>query len=372
MWLGRLEADRLRNLKAVVVDLPPGLVVVAGRNGQGKSSLLEAVYLLGTGRSFRTRHADELVCWSGGPLRVAGATVGRTGRSERKVLIDGAERRLVADGAEVDLESFLGRLDVVDLTAQRMNVLRGEPAERRRFLDRGVVGLRPSFLRALGEYRRVLHQRNALLRGGGARGGEGGPGRQLDAWDERLASAAREVHARRREYAVLLGAELGAAARMLFPEESEIRVRYRPSPHELLDSEVSEFSDIYLEALRRGRRRDQEVGYTCRGPHRDDVVLELDGVDLRRFGSAGQVRGTMIALKLGKLSLLGKQRGEAPIFLMDDFDSDLDEVRAAALADHLRRGGFQALVATSKEGMADRIGVPFTKILLSEGKVREA
>lgn len=371
MWLGRLEADRLRNLRAVAVDLPPGLVVIAGRNGQGKSSLLEAAYLLGTGRSFRTRHAEELVSWNGGPLRVAGETIGRTGRSERKVLVDGAERRLVVDGAEVDLESFLGRLDIVDLTAQRMNVLRGEPEERRRFLDRGVVGLRPSFLRAIGEYRRVLQQRNALLRGAGGRGAEGTNG-QLEAWDERLGAAAQEVHTRRREYAVLLGAELGAATRMLFPEEAEIRVRYRPSPAELAEAEVSDFSDVYQAELHRGRRRDQEVGYTCRGPHRDDVVVELDGVDLRRFGSAGQVRGTMIALKLGKLSLLEKQRGEAPVFLMDDFDSDLDEVRAAALADHLRRGGFQALVATSKEGLADRIGVPFTKILLSEGKLREA
>ncbi len=121
-----------------------------------------------------------------------------------------------------------------------------------------------------------------------------------------------------------------------------------------------------------GRARDREVGHTCRGPHRDDVTVELDGVDLRRFGSAGQVRSAMIALKLGKLSLLEKKRGEVPIFLMDDFDSDLDEVRAAALADYLRRGGFQALVATSKEGMADRIGAPFSKILLSEGTAKEA
>ena len=80
----------------------------------------------------------------------------------------------------------------------------------------------------------------------------------------------------------------------------------------------------------------------------------------------------MIALKLGKLSLLGESKGEAPIFLMDDFDTDLDEVRACALADHLRRGGFQALVATSKEGMADRLGVPFRKVLVDDGRTRTA
>jgi DNA replication and repair protein RecF len=284
-----------------------------------------------------------------------------------KVVVDRSVRRLISDGAEIDLESFIGRLDVVDLTAERMKVLRGGPEERRRFLDRGVVGLQPSYLRSLGEYRRVLQQRNALLRGPSRQGGLA----QLDAWDERLVAAASEIHRRRREYAVLLSAELGETDRMLFPDGGLVTMLYRPSPGDVAEAEATDFSSCYREALERGRKRDLEVGHTCRGPHRDDVVGELEGVDLRRFGSAGQVRGAMIALKLGKLSLLGKQRGEVPIFLMDDFDSDLDEVRAKAVASHLCEGGCQALVATSKEGMADRIGVPFTKVLLSEGTIRE-
>lgn len=370
MWLERLEADRLRNLRAVGIGLPPGLVMLCGRNGQGKTSLLEAAYLLATGRSFRTRRSDELVSFGGGPLRVAGRVIGRLGPTGLGVVIDGAERRLLVDEAPSDLESFLGRLDVVDLSAQRMNVLRGAPPDRRRFLDRGVVGLRPSFLRSLAEYRRVLNQRNALLRGAGRT--SGGPAEaQLDVWDERLAAAAREVHFRRREYAVLLSGHLGPFGRMLFPDGGEIRLHYRPSPAGAAKAEVADFTETYMDELRSGRTRDRQLGHTCRGPHRDDLLVELDGVDLRRFGSAGQVRATMIALKLGKLSLLQKQKGEVPVFLMDDFDSDLDEVRAAALAEHLHRGGFQALVATSKEGMTERIGVPFTKILLSEGTVRE-
>lgn len=367
MWLTEIEVDRLRNLRAVGLGLSAGLTLVAGRNGQGKSSLLEAVYLLATGRSFRTRRMDELVSWSGGPLRVAGGVSSRRGRSLLKVVMDESDRRLISDGAEMDLESFIGRLDVVDLTAERMKVLRGGPEERRRFLDRGVVGLQPSYLRALGEYRRVLQQRNALLRGAGRIGAPA----QLDAWDERLTAAAGEIHRRRREYAVLLGVELGETDRMLFPDGGAVTMLYRPSPKEVGEAEISDFSVRYMECLEHGRRRDLEVGYTCRGPHRDDVVVELEGVDLRRFGSAGQVRGAMIALKLGKLSLLGKQRGDMPIFLMDDFDSDLDEVRASAVAKHLNSGGCQALVATSKEGMAERIGVPFTKVLLSEGTLRE-
>jgi DNA replication and repair protein RecF len=338
MWLTRIEADRLRNLKAVALDLPAGLTLVTGKNGQGKSGLLEAIYLLATGRSFRTRQSDELICWDGGPLRVAGRVTGR---------LD------------------IGRLDVVDLTGERMRVLRGAPEERRRFIDRGIVGLHPAYLLSLGEYRRVMQQRNALLRGAG-----GGRLSELEAWDERLVSAATELHRRRREYAVLLASTLGEIGRRIFADDQELTIRYRPSPAETGETGPDGFAESFARQLGRTRKRDLEIGHTCRGPHRDELLVELDKIDLRRYGSAGQLRASMIALKLGKLSLLHRDRGEAPLFLMDDFDSDLDEGRASAVAGFLEGGGFQAVVATSKEELAGRLGVPFEGIRMDGGKAR--
>jgi DNA replication and repair protein RecF len=229
MWLRRLQADRLRNLKAVDIDLPAGFTVVTGRNGQGKSSLLEALYLLGTGSSFRTRRGDEMVGWDGGPLRVGGEVAGRLGETRLGVVVDGPERRLLVDGAEAGLETFLGRLDLVAIPGDATRILTGGPNERRRFLDRGVVGLEPGFLRALGEYRRILSQRNALLKRG-LRGNGGS--RELEAWDERLVNSAARVHRRRRGYAVRLGAGLGDAERTLLNGEESLRVAYRPSPKE--------------------------------------------------------------------------------------------------------------------------------------------
>ena len=181
MWLQDIEADRLRNLKAVSLSLPGGLSVVTGRNAQGKTSLLESIYLLATGRSFRTRKLEEMISHEGGPLRVAGNFSCRVGRSKLAVVLDEGSRHLLADNCEQEPASFIGRLDVVDLTGERMNVVRGAPLERRRFLDRGVVGLRPDYLKEIAEYRRVLAQRNALLRRGRGRPEE------LDVWDEHTA-----------------------------------------------------------------------------------------------------------------------------------------------------------------------------------------
>lgn len=345
--------------------------MVVGRNGQGKTSLLEAVYLLGTGRSFRSRNLEELAEWESGPLRVSGVVQNRLGRQELTVILHDGEKRTLADGLERPPDDFLGRLDLVDLTASRMQVLRGGPEERRRFLDRGVVGLDPAFLHNLGEYRRVLQHRNALLRRLGA-GGGGAANAELAVWDERLVEAAWTVHRRRREYAVTLGATLGEATRALFPQGTDLVLRYRPSPVETGEALGDEFREILTREMARGRARDLQVGHTCRGPHRDELRVELDGIDLRKYGSAGQVRASMAALKLGKITLLKRDRGESPLFLMDDFDSDLDEARAAALAEHLHEGGFQTLVATSKEEMAERLGVTFTRFRMDDGKATAA
>jgi len=369
MQLTALRAENLRNLREVDLRLPAGLTLVGGGNGGGKTSLLEAMYLLGTGRSFRTRRVEELVRWNGDAMRVLGRVKARRGEVELAVAMSAQGKDLLVNGAKRGLETFLGRLDVVDLTASRMAVLRGAPEERRRFMDRGVVGLDPVHLGVIGEYRRVLQQRNALLRQGFRASDVPA---QLDAWDERLRAAARHLHLERRRYVERLAAEVASIGPELLPDGLAPRLRYRPSPPELDGAPEDRFDEVFGERLARCRGRDRELGYTSEGPHRDDLRVELEGVDLRRFGSAGQVRAAMIALKLGKLSLLREERGEAPLFLLDDFDTDLDDARMEALVGYLRGAEFQTVVATSKEEVIGRIGVAALTVRMDDGVARAA
>jgi DNA replication and repair protein RecF len=369
LQLTRLRARRLRNFEEVDLELPPGLTLLSGGNGQGKTTLLEAAYLLCTGRSFRTRKVEDLVSWSGGPLSVHGRVSARQGESELGVTWDAGERSLLANGAKVGLESFLGRLTAIDLTLQRMDVLRGPPDERRRFLDRGVLGLDTTYLRVIGEYRRVLRHRNALLRREAVLGAGS---TELDAWDQRLAASATALHLERRHYAERLGSELVKIGRELLPDGKVPLLCYLPSPSELDETADDAVEQLIGERLERCRGRDRELGHTSEGPHRDDLRVELDGADLRRFGSAGQVRAAMIALKLGKLSLLGEASGEAPLFLLDDFDTDLDDARMAALIGYLEGVGCQVLLATSKEGTSGRIGWVELLLRVENGVARPA
>lgn len=368
MWLRRLEADRLRNLRGIDLSLPAGMTLLQGRNGQGKTSLLEAIYLLATGRSFRSRRLEESIAWDGGPAKVSGEIEARAGTTRMAVYLDRGERQLLVEGAPREMDAYLGRLDLVDLTAPRMDVLKGPPEERRRFLDRGVVGMQPALLTAFGEARRALQQRNALLRSSGGRLSQS-LRTQLDAWDERFAVAAARVHAERRAYAVRLAARLGAIGRRIFPDDAVLELHYRPSPREAGEHEASEFSRIVLEALAAARERDAALGFTGFGPHRDEMKVTLDGVDLRKFGSAGQQRAAMIGLKLAKLDLLQEARGETPIFLMDDFDTDIDEERARRLTGYLTERELQVIAATSKDSLVERLDVPFERIRVRDGGI---
>jgi DNA replication and repair protein RecF len=369
MWLRSLSADRLRNLRSVDLGLTAGLTLVTGRNGHGKTSILEAVYLLSTAHSFRTRKLGELVAWDGGPLKVAGEIAGLATDTRVDLAVDQGEKRLFVDSVERGLEAFLGKLDMVALPGDAMQALRGGPDGRRRFVDSGVLGLQPSYLSELGTYRRVLAERNALLRKGV--GDSNGRSRvELDAWDERLAAAASRIHRRRRAYVLSVSARLGPAERMLFPDGEDVGIRYRPSPLEAGEDDPARFETIFMESLLRTRRRDRALGFTADGPHRDDCEVTLQGIDLRKFGSSGQLRGAMVALCAGKLGLLRDERHEGPLFLMDDFDSDLDENRTRSLVEFLCAGGFQAILATSKDGFVDRLGVPFQRIHMEGGQAR--
>lgn len=370
MWLRSLRADRLRNLRAVRVDLGAGITILKGRNGAGKTSLLEAAYLLGTGHSFRTRRLDEIVSRTGGPLRVSGDVANRTGITPLSVVLDGGARRLTADGRDVDLGSFLGRLDLVAMPNDAPRMLRDGPVERRRFLDAGVVGLDPGFLSVLGEYRKVLAERNALLRSSAGRGFARRT--EHEAWEDRLAAAAARVHVARRDYADRLGALLPEAGRALLPAGRELRLSFAPSPSGTAAQPPGAFKLLYRTALEKGRHRDQTLGFTAIGPHRDDFRVTLDGIDIRTQGSSGQVRAAVVALCAGKLGLLKERRGESPLFLMDDFDSDLDEVGTTALLEYLHDGRFQAILATARGRFSPSSEVPHGAVTVEAGETRSS
>lgn len=362
-----IEVDGVRNLADQRIEFEPGLNLAAGANAQGKSSLLESVYLLGTTRSFRTERPEQAIRHGRDGLVLRGRAERRAVPVLLALSLGRGRRETRVDGRSVGIESYLGRLDVVAFSSRSLRALVGAPAERRRFLDRGAALLGAGHIRALRDFRRALAQRNRLLsdlrdRGVGGKAAEA----KLGPWTRPLAEAAAQVARGRRDFTEALVSRVGRVPSRLLPERDDLEVAYRPGPgYDACDGEDGRRAlERRLEAC---LPDDLRLGYTTTGPQRDDLVLRLGGKDLLAFGSSGQLRATMIALLLAQMEIIRERKGSYPVLLLDDVDSDIDEERYATLMESLG-GSFQAIVATSKGSLP---GVAAQRrLLLEEGRAR--
>jgi DNA replication and repair protein RecF len=314
-----LQLAEFRNYRTLSYHPAPQLNVLIGRNAQGKSNLLEALAVLIAGRSYRTSRLVELPRWGAAVAMVVGElgrdSGSRTVRRTVQQLGDGSWQT-TGDSCE------WGR--VVAFGWHDLAVLNGAPAVRRNFLDGVAARLYPSHLGTLLRYRRILGRRAVLLRAHQAD--------RLGPWDEALATEGLELLRRRRMAAAALQMELARIYPTLAGQAHKVEVRYRASLSEA--AVVSEF----VAALERARQEELRRGQTLVGPHRDDLLIELDGIDARLYGSRGQQRLLALALRMAEVLPVSEAVGTAPVLLLDDALSELDpqvqtnvlrEVRAA-------------------------------------------
>jgi DNA replication and repair protein RecF len=307
--LSRLTAQDFRNLEASEIAFHPNANILVGRNGQGKTNLLEAIYFLATTKSFRTSRAASLFRFGSPNVYVTGAlqregieralSVGlETGESKKRVLM--------INGEKVTLPVYLNAMSVFAYSASRLEVIRGSPEERRRFLDRGIASINPAYLEQLTRYTRVLKQRNALLADIAAK-------RQsqatLDAWDNELLVAAKPVHRARDAYA----AEILNAFKIVIGQHryhvSNVEMRYAPSR---------------LDDIAAHRREELKARMTLAGPQRDVIEFLVDGRPAAEVLSGGEQKMIVLFLKFAKLELFRRRHDDAPLFLLDDVDAELD------------------------------------------------
>lgn len=366
MVLCSLESKGFRNLLPRTLQFREGVNLLWGRNGAGKSNLLEAIYFLFTTCSFRTQRTAELVARGESGFRLVGTIEARSGTYCLGVEQEAGRRRIVLDGKNVGLEEVLERFSVLAFSSRQMDILGGGPRERRRFLDRGILALQPAYLREIGAFRRTLAQRNRSIQAGA------GPGEQA-AWDERFARIAARIRRARARYCARLEAAADRYAGELAHRAGTMKLRYLPSPplaeaSEAADGEDEErTAEAILAALARRRDEERRVGHTLVGPHRDEMRVLAGSMDLGRFGSAGQRRASLLGLEVTRMELYREATGELPLLLVDDMDSDLDEETSAVLLRRLGRS--QAFVATCKVGSVRRFAPPASPFRVHSGEI---
>jgi len=350
----------VRNLRPVRLEPRERFNVFIGDNGQGKTNLLEAIFVVAALRSFRTSRLADLVAF-GRPSATLGARVVKDDLVRvYEVELSPGSRKVRLDGkAARPLARYFGAFNVVVFTPEDLALPRGAPGDRRRFLDRGVFNLEPAYLGTASDYDKVLRTRNSVLRQAG-QGTLGG--RQLEellaVYDAQLARLAVEIIAARTRFLEALGPELerafaaitrtGLAARAVYASKlaGEAAAGGEPAA-----GAASAPSAAAIEAqLRAGRARDLASQSTQIGPHRDDVLLQLDGREAGSFASQGQLRAIMLAWKTAELRVLGRVHGDLPILLLDDVSSELDPSRNEYLFEHLAALAGQCFITTTHGG----------------------
>ncbi|MFY9610868.1 MAG: DNA replication and repair protein RecF [Blastocatellia bacterium] len=351
MLLTRLEASGFRNLEGFA-EFGSGLNIFYGDNAQGKTNWLEAIYVLGTTKSFRTIQVRECIAFDEPQCLLRGETSRGALTKQLQLLLTESSKELYLNGKREALVRYIGNLDVFVFSLEEMDVIRGEPGQRRRFIDRAVVSASPSFLNTLAQYNHVLKQKNRLLSEASA---SEQPQRflsQVEAWNDQLVELGSDIHNGRTSYVARLNRELGANdhGRALFGAE-RINVRYRSQLEGKGD--LDGFAELFRERLGLRLKAEIEAGHSLIGPHRDDLEILADGREVSRFGSAGQQRSALLLLDLAQVSIYNQIYDESPVLLIDDIDAELDRGRIESLLSELE-GRTQTFVSTSRRAIANR------------------
>lgn len=374
MFVRELRLRNFRNFSDTTVRFPPEGAAVIGANGHGKTNLLEAIYYLEIFRSFRGAPDAQLVAFDADYFRVEGRLEDAGGED---VVVgaayahDDRRKKVTVNGHEPDrLSDAIGRVGAVVFTGSDLEIVRGSPGARRRFLDILLSLVEPGYLSNLQRYRQTVAQRNELLRDGAGRDG-------LAAWDEGLvAHGSRVLEARARWitsrastfaecYAALSGGD-----RVSMGYEPSVRTPDGdgPPPREA-------WAAAFRESVGRTAERERRRGVTVVGPHRDDVTFRVEGgtesIDLRSYGSTGQHRTAALALRLAEAETLREARGRPPVLMLDDVFAELDPSRSERVLELTRADRWgQVLVTSPKPDEYSRLGGRLREYRVESGEIR--
>lgn len=336
MKINRLYAVNFRNYSSCELSLPSMINVFYGANAQGKTNLLEAIFYSAFGLSHRTTAEEELLRLGTEAMAAGVEYESYSGRHEVRLKKYRQQERwkkeILLDGAKVRPREHYGALNAVMFSPEDLQLVKGEPALRRRFFDMQISQTDPVYYDLLVKYNRVLLQRNRLLKEPRA---EGGSGAALRPWDEEFIRLAAGITKKRLAALAKLEGIAGDIYASITSNKEQLAVRYelKANNGQLLypadDAACGE--DFYRRSLAERQRIDILRGNTGVGPHRDDLQLLLNGTSLRSFGSQGQQRSGALALKLSQLEYVRRQLGEFPVLLLDDVMSELDNSRRAQL-----------------------------------------
>lgn len=324
MYINKIEIKNFRNYEKQEIELNPHINIFYGDNAQGKTNILEAIFISGFGKSFRTSKEKEMIKL-GEDFLEATVFYQKSDRDGKIRTVISNKKQIEVNGVKIKkLSELIGKINLVIFTPDDIQILKSGPEKRRRFLDMMIGQLRPKYVYILNLYLKTLEQRNNYLK---QIKEENKPESMLEIWDEKLAEYAEIICKYRTEFIEKLNSKIKEIHSEVTSNSEEIKIEY-----------ITECNnrEIYLQLLKQRRKLDTIKGYTTKGIHRDDFKCIINDKEIEVYGSQGQHRTAILSLKLAELYVIYDEIGEYPILLLDDFMSELDEKRRKSFLSYIK------------------------------------
>lgn len=335
MYLKKIKLENFRNYKNQEIEFSDKINVFYGENAQGKTNILESIYICAIGKSFKTKKEKELILIgeNNASVEIEYEKQDRSGKIKLQIA---DKKSFFLNGIQLKkISEVIGNIIIVMFSPDDIHILKGGPDGRRKFLDIMISQLRPSYLYYLNQYIKTLEQRNNYLRQIKI---ENKPQELLDIWDEKLAELGYKIYLYRKEFIGKIEEKINEIHQKITEEKEWIKIEYQSNCTQ---------EKQYLEKLKNQRIYDIQKGYTKLGIHRDDFKLYINDKDISVYGSQGQHRSAILSLKITELEIIHDEIGEYPILLLDDFMSELDAKRRKNFLDSIT--GIQVLITCTEK-----------------------
>ena len=322
MEIKYIQLENFRNYDKIKINLHPKLNIFVGNNAQGKTNLVEAVYLCGIGKSTRTTKEKEMIKWEKEKAKIVVEAKKEYNKTKVEIIISKTDKKAIKinDLPIKRMGELMGEIPVVYFSPDEISLIKDGPQDRRRFMDTDISQLNKTYFYLLCRYDKVLQERNKLLK----------QTKSLEVlkdtisiWDEQLSDIASKIIAHRINFI----AKLGKPAEIVHSEITSGKEKLEIGYLGTTGKSVEEIKTKLLSQYEKAIQKDFDLGYTTVGPHRDDIKVIINGIDTRSFGSQGQQRLATLSLKIAELQIFKEEKGENPVLLLDDVLSELDDTR---------------------------------------------
>ncbi|MCR5481889.1 MAG: DNA replication/repair protein RecF [Clostridia bacterium] len=363
MYIKNIELSDFRNYESLNLEFDKNVNMILGQNAQGKTNLLESIFLTSLGKSFRTTKDSEMISFGKEYAKVAVNAV----KEDEEVKIEIVLRK---DGKIIKINDIKARKNsellenvyVISFIPDDLKIVKDEPEKRRKFTDRELCQIKPAYYAALSDYKKTLFQRNNYLKE------ENINDDMLDVWDFKLSEYGAKLIFYRRAFIEKLSVISSILHKSITQEKEDLSLYYESNINS--EGSMKQIQAAFYEELKQKRKHDKLQRTTSKGPHKDDIKIVINGIDIRHFGSQGQQRTAALSIKLSEIRLIEEETGEKAILILDDVLSELDSQRQKFLISSL--SDVQLFIsATELPGDVEESLNRGKKYIVSEGKIKQ-